>query len=501
MEYFIVAVLLIAVAVWAKHDNPKKQPDSEYNDHNSDTSQSNIQTTTQAKATPVVAAPKDEIKFKSQKLNVKNVDVSNIILGKEQKEIYDLIEKTNKNVYITGKAGTGKSVLLQYFTANTNKVVAVTAPTGVAALNVGGQTLHSFFKMDFDVQKPDETEVDYKTREILRHIDTIVIDEISMVSVDIMEVINRKFQIAKRNDLPFGGVQLIAFGDLYQLPPVICDGELHRYLNHTYGGIYFFNAPVFKQANLQIYELEHIYRQKDKEFKDILNDIRHGNITDVVLNELNKRAEIEIPEDGYITLAGTNAGVNATNTKKLSQLADNEREYIAEISGDIKQSAFPTEKFLKLKVGAQIMMLKNDTEKPMRWANGTLGVVTSLTPTVIRVNIDGVEHSVNKAAWSKVRYYYDSEERKLEKEITSTFTQFPMRLAWAITIHKSQGQTYQSVNVDLSTGAFAHGQTYVALSRCKNLEGLYLKSPIKREDIIVDREVAEFMKNAKVLSA
>lgn len=433
------------------------------------------------------------------KLNVEKADVDSVKLSAEQQKVYDAIENSSSNVYITGKAGTGKSLLLEYFVGHTRKTVAVVAPTGVAALNVGGQTIHSFFKFSLDVQKPDEVEVDYKTREILRHIDSVVIDEVSMVSVDIMETINRKFQIAKNNELPFGGVQLIAFGDVYQLPPVVSDGELHRYLNHTYGGVHFFNSPVFKQSPLVIYELEHNYRQKDAEFRSILDAIRRGDNSAEVLDRINARTEVTIPEDGFITLAGTNAGVNATNARKLAALDGREHTYTAEIEGDIKQSAFPTEKHLKLKIGAQIMMLKNDTEKPMRWANGTLGVVTSLSATVIRVNIDGVEHTVNKASWDKVRYYYDHEKRKLEKEITSTFKQFPMRLAWAITIHKSQGQTYQSVAVDLSSGAFAHGQTYVALSRCKSLEGLYLKSAIRPEDIIIDQDVADFMKDAKTI--
>lgn len=488
MEWLIgIGVIWLGTYLWGKHKEEQGKQEAAQQRNRYQNRYQSAASTASAAQTP--ARPK--------KLNVKNVDISNVTLGAEQRAVHKVLEETDQNVYVTGKAGTGKSILLQYFTEKTSKVVAVVAPTGVAALNVGGQTIHSFFKFDFGVQEPNEIEVDYKTREILRHIDAIVIDEISMVRVDLMEAINRKFQIAKRNDLPFGGVQLIAFGDLYQLPPVVADGELHRYLNHTYGGTYFFNAPVFKQSPLEIYELEHNYRQKDAEFKDILNSIRHGDNSPEVLEKVNVRAEVTIPEDGFITLSGTNTGVNAINAHKLANLPGQEHTYTAEISGDIKQSSFPTEKYLKLKVGAQVMMLRNDTERPMRWANGTLGIITSLTPTVIRVNIDGVEHSVNKTTWDKVRYYYDPEERKLEKEVTSAFTQFPMRLAWAITIHKSQGQTYESIAVDLSTGAFAHGQTYVALSRCKSLEGLYLKSPIQPEDIIIDREVIEFMKQAK----
>ena len=433
------------------------------------------------------------------KLNVEKADVDSVKLSAEQQKVYDAIENSSSNVYITGKAGTGKSLLLEYFVSHTRKTVAVVAPTGIAALNVGGMTIHSFFKFPPDVIDPKKVNVDYKTREILRNIDAIVIDEVSMIRVDLMEGISVKLQIARRDDRPFGGVQMIMFGDLYQLPPVVTDGQLHRYFNHNYGGIYFFNAPSVEKTDLQIYELSNIFRQKDPEFRSILSSIRNGDGSPEILSKLNVRTDVQIPETGFVTLAGTNNTVSRINHKKLDALEGNEKAYDAEVTGDIKESAFPTERKLRLKVGAQIMMLKNDTEKPRRWVNGTLGVVVRLGNDSIRVNIDGVEHTVNKASWDKVRYYYDHEKRKLEKEITSTFKQFPMRLAWAITIHKSQGQTYQSVAVDLSSGAFAHGQTYVALSRCKSLEGLYLKSAIRPEDIIIDQDVADFMKDAKTI--
>lgn len=435
------------------------------------------------------------------KLNVEKADADTVRLSGEQKAVFETIENSLENVYITGKAGTGKSLLLEYFVSHTKKTVAVVAPTGIAALNVGGMTIHSFFRFPLDVIELKKVNVDYKTREILRNIDAIIIDEASMIRVDLMEGINTKLQIARRSDEPFGGVQMIMFGDLYQLPPVVTDGQLHRYFNHTYGGIYFFNAPVFEKTDLKIYELSKIFRQKDPEFRAVLNSIRNGESSPEVLNKINERANIEIPETGFVTLAGTNSTVSGINHRKLAALPGEARTYVAEISGDIKESSFPTEKNLKLKPGAQIMMLKNDTEKPMRWANGTLGIVTKLSNDTIRVNIDGVEHSVNRETWTKIRYDYDHEIRELKKEPISKFTQFPMRLAWAITIHKSQGQTYQSVAVDMSDGAFVHGQTYVALSRCKNLDGLYLTTDIRREDIIIDQEIVEFMKQAKVLNA
>lgn len=435
------------------------------------------------------------------KLNVERLDVGSVRLSSEQKAVYEKIENSREDIYITGKAGTGKSLLLEYFVGHTMKKVAVLAPTGIAALNVGGMTIHSFFKFPPAVIEPKTINVDYKTREILRNIDTIVIDEVSMVSVDLMEGINIKLQMARRNDEPFGGVQVIMFGDLYQLPPVVTDGQLHRYFNHTYGGIYFFNAPVFEKCDLKIYELNKIFRQKDPEFRAVLNSIRNGESTTEVLDKINERTKIEIPETGFVTLAGTNSTVSAINHRKLASLSGEVQAYVAEIVGDIKESSFPTEKNLKLKSGAQIMMLKNDTEKPSRWVNGTLGIITRLGKDTIRVNIDGVEHSVNRETWKKIKYDYDHEKRELTKEVVSQFTQFPMRLAWAITIHKSQGQTYQSVAVDMSDGAFAHGQTYVALSRCKSLDGLYLTTGIRKEDIIVDQEIVEFMKKAKVINA
>lgn len=440
-------------------------------------------------------------KAQPPKLNVERADVETVKLSAEQRKVYELIENTNDTVYVTGKAGTGKSHLLEYFIAHTKKQAVVVAPTGIAALNVGGMTIHSFFKFPPDVIDPKKVNVDYKTREILRNVDVIVIDEVSMIRVDLMEGINAKLQIARRSDEPFGGVQMVMFGDLYQLPPVVTDGQLLRYFNHTYGGIYFFNAPVFEKTNLNIYELGKIFRQKDPEFRAVLNAIRNGDGSEAVLAEINKQTQKAIPESGFVTLAGTNNTVSAINHKRLAALPGEEKLYTAEITGDLKEASFPTEKYLKLKPGAQIMMLKNDTKKPMRWANGTLGTVTKLGKDIIRVNIDGVEHSIEKATWSKIRYEYDHEERKLKKIPVSEFTQFPMRLAWAITIHKSQGKTYESVAVDMSDGAFAHGQTYVALSRCKSLEGLYLTTAIRREDIIIDQEIVEFMKRAKVLDA
>ncbi len=429
---------------------------------------------------------------KSTQLNVSQADVTSINLSDEQADVFKLIENTNETLYVTGKAGTGKSILLQYFVEHTKKRVVVVAPTGVAALNVGGQTIHSFFKLAPELQDLETLEVDGRTKELLKNIDTIVIDEVSMVRADLMEAINIKMQLALKNKLPFGGIQMVMFGDLYQLPPVVSDSELRNYFYHEYGGIYFFNAHVFKDTKLKIVELGYIFRQKDERFKNLLNAIRNGQHDYDTLEELNERVTKDLPDSGFITLAGNNATVSRINHTKLQSLTGEEKVYSASVMGEMKESNFPTEKGLKLKVGAQVMLLKNDTERPRRWVNGTLGIVTKLNENDVKVNIDGVEYTVEKESWESIKYTFDSNEKKLQKQVTSAFTQLPLRLAWAITIHKSQGQTYKSVVIDLNN-AFAHGQTYVALSRCTSLSGLYLTNPIRDKDIIIDRAVVEFM--------
>jgi ATP-dependent exoDNAse (exonuclease V) alpha subunit len=432
---------------------------------------------------------------------------SSLILGPEQAEVYALMENTNVTMYITGRAGSGKSHLLQYFVENTKKQVAVVAPTGVAALNVSGQTIHSFFRLDTDVQDPNNQEqmkVGYKQQEVLKAVDAIVIDEASMLRVDILAAIDKKLQLANNNQLPFGGKQLLLFGDLYQLPPVIDSGQVSRYLDDEYKSVFFFAAPVFKQQPLIIKELKHIYRQQNPAFIGILNDVRVGKLTSNELDALNTRC-IDPNDVGthvrYITLTPRNDKARHINHRHLNSINRPEFSYEATVTGDIKQSAFPTERILRLKVGAQVMMLANDLtdssspsrQEQRRWVNGTLGVVSELEPDKIKVMIDKVEHSIDRHTWEKVQYAYDAEKKKLTKRTVSTFKQFPIRLAWAITIHKAQGQTYQSVAIDLDDGAFAAGQTYVALSRCVDMDTLFLDRPIRLADIKVNQEIVNFM--------
>jgi hypothetical protein len=437
-----------------------------------------------------------------KKLNERQIDVDNLKLSEEQQNIFDIIENQNGNIFITGKAGTGKSSLLQYFKYKSQKRLVVVAPTGVAALNVGGQTIHSLFGFPpafLSEDKLRELRLYPKTAFLLKNIDTVVIDEISMVRADLMEAIDYRLRTARGNELPFGGAQVIMFGDPYQLPPVVSDSELHRYFAHNNGGHYFFNASVWKNTPMEIYELTQIFRQKDENFKNILNEIRHGGVSNTLLNELNERVNFPIPNEGVITLATTNNTVNAINSLRLSQLSGKLFTYKAIIEGELDKASFPTEELLQLKDGAQVMFLKNDKEK--RWVNGTLGFIKALSDNEVKVDVDGITFSVAKEKWNKIKYFYNQEERRIEEEVVSSFIQYPLRLAWAITVHKSQGQTYGSVAVDMGDGAFAHGQTYVALSRCTTLETLYLKRGIVIEDIIVDPVIVEFMRLAKVMKS
>lgn len=428
-----------------------------------------------------------------QKINERRIDISDITLSSEQKELFELLERSNSHYFFTGKAGTGKSVLLQFFRQKSEKNIVICAPTGVAALNIGGQTIHSLFRIPPGFVKKDSLKIEKRTAKLLKHIDAVVIDEVSMVSPDLMDAMDHLLRQAKKCTTPFGGVQMIMFGDLYQLPPVLTDKELYDYFEKNHGGYFFFNAHVWRNTSFTTRELTTIFRQKDESFKIILNAVREGTITDDQLALLNKRT-VATPSDGVVILATVNASVARINETRLSKLESKACEYAAEIEGSLEKSAFPADEVLRLKKGAQVMLLKNDKEK--RWVNGSIGYVDSLTETTIQVNIDGVKHSIPKETWKKIRYTFNQATNSIEEEVVSSFTQFPIKLAWAITIHKSQGQTYTAVVIDMGRGAFAPGQAYVALSRCRTLEGIYLKRPISREDIIVESKIAEFMKKS-----
>jgi ATP-dependent DNA helicase PIF1 len=413
-------------------------------------------------------------------------------LSDEQQDVLRRLEETSDHLFITGKAGTGKSLLLTHFAATTEKSVVKVAPTGVAATVIKGQTIHSLFGLPIGVIDPRRLRVEEDTRQLLRHVDTVIIDEISMVRADIIDGISRVLQVAKKSKQPFGGVQLIMFGDVYQLPPVVESG-LTTYFARTYGGAYFFNAQAWKDTNLCTYELQHVFRQSSTHFRDLLNAIRNGSPTHEDLGDLNTRVtdETDLPRKNVITLTSTNVRAQNINARKLASLRGKVRTYHASTTGAPTSSAFPADNSLELKAGAQVLFVKNDPAG--RWMNGTVGMVTTCTKLGISVRCGGTTYAITPATWEQLEYHYDDETDTIDQEVTSTFTQLPVRLAWAITIHKSQGSTYNTLIVDLGKGAFAHGQTYVALSRCKTFEDLYLLSAVKPSDIIVDPVVTAFM--------
>ncbi len=420
-------------------------------------------------------------------------------LGEEQLFAYNLLENTSKNLFITGKAGTGKSVLLRHFVQNTSKRVLVLAPTGVAAVNVQGQTLHSFFAFDHNVLDPEKVWINVETAKILKYTDALIIDEISMVRSDVMECVNRKFQLALKNNLPFGGVQLIAFGDLFQLEPIVADKEVRKYLEQSFGGAHFFFAPAIQLSDLHTYELKHIYRQKDKYFQGLLNDIRYGSPLRSTIDEINNQTGAIPADANIITIASTNQIVTMINSKRLSALPGEIFSFKAELSGDLRECIQYTNPILKLKVGAQVMLLRNKwKDGELLWANGTLTKIVKLSANEIWVSINGKNYKIDQVTWDTRKHKYDEKTGKIITETVAKFTQYPLCLAWAMTIHKAQGKTFQNVIVDFGRGAFTHGQAYVALSRCSSLAGLYLAKPLKRQDIIVDPAVSDFMQTAEI---
>jgi ATP-dependent exoDNAse (exonuclease V) alpha subunit len=423
---------------------------------------------------------------------------TDITLSGEQKALLQIMENTKKHLFITGRAGAGKSVLLRHFRENTSKRVVVAAPTGIAALNAKGQTLHSLFKLPGQLYRGEGTLYpNPKLSTLLKRIDTLVIDEISMVRADLLDAVDQRLRDAHGTDEPFGGIQVIMFGDCYQLPPVV-EKKLTEYFEAVHGGYYFFNARAWQKTEFKVFELSQVFRQKDPIFKDVLNAVRDGSVVEEQIEQLNARHGIVTPADGTVTLAPTNSLVTEINQRKLNQLPGKLFTYRAEVTGEMKQSAFPTEEILNLKEGAQIVLLKNDMNG--RWVNGTVGKIAKLAEDAITVEVNGISYLLEKATWEEIVYEYNSATKKVEIHTASSFTQFPLRLAWALTIHKSQGQTYESVALDLTTATFAHGQLYVALSRCTSLEGLYLKMAVKKKDVIVDPKVAEFMARVEAIT-
>lgn len=413
-------------------------------------------------------------------------------ITREFAEAFELLEHTRQNVFLTGKAGTGKSTFLQYFRDNTEKEIAVVAPTGVAALNVQGQTIHSFFQ--FKPAFVNVREFKPSRRRIFKELELLIIDEISMVRADVFDGIDHTLRFARKNNTPFGGVQICVIGDLLQLPPVVSTEE-RAFYEQYYRSPFFFRTNAYESAAFKPVQFNTIHRQNDAAFIQILNAIRAGTCDAIELEALNSRViEKATPAPGTLVLTSTNALAEDINTEKLARLPGNPRRYEGKISGEfgMKGGRLPAPEELILKPGAQVMFVKNDSEG--RWVNGTIGMVEKLASDSITVRIGDVTHAVEQEKWKSIGYELDKSTDKIVEKELGTYTQFPLMLAWAVTIHKAQGKTLERVIIDLGSGAFAPGQLYVALSRCKSLTGIALKQPVTHADIRCDNEVVTFMR-------
>ena len=428
--------------------------------------------------------------------------------NKEFQDALKLIQYTRQSVFLTGMAGTGKSTFLKYVCEITKKKHIVLAPTGIAAINAGGSTLHSFFKLPFYPLLPDDPNFSLKGgklhsflkytsahRKLIKEVELVIIDEISMVRADIIDFIDKILRVYSQNMRePFGGKQILLVGDVYQLEPVLKNDE-REIINRFYPTPYFFSARVFNEIELVSIELTKVYRQTDKVFVNVLDHIRTNTAGAADLQLLNTRYNTQIKEnesDMYITLATRRDTVDFINEKKLAELPGDSTIFTGEIKGEFPENSLPTQMELEVKPGAQIIFIKNDYER--RWVNGTIGTIAGIDEdeTLYVITEDGKEVDVKKDSWRNIRYRYNDKEKKIEEEELGVFIQYPIRLAWAITIHKSQGLTFSRVVVDFTGGVFAGGQAYVALSRCTSLDGIQLKKQITRGDIFVRPEIVSF---------
>lgn len=433
----------------------------------------------------------------------KDIPESQFVLTDEFKEILDLLKNTNESVFITGKAGTGKSSLLRHFIKNTNKKFAVLAPTGIAALNVGGQTIHSFFRFPPAIINSQKIEPDYVRAELFKNLQMLIIDEVSMVRADLMNGIDIALRKNRnRPDEAFGGVQMVFIGDLFQLPPVLTETDRDTIIR-TYGGHYFFDATAFETFKYHFRELTTIFRQSNEqpEFKTMLNNIRNNKAQFEDMALLNSRHKENVGvQDNSIFLTTRRNIARGINIDKLNDLKGEKYTYTGTLSGkylklkeEIEEKLddkLPAPYKLELKKDAQIMMLKNDGGK--RWVNGSVGKIEKLEENSITVRIDGNKYKIEKESWNEVEFILNKETKEIEERIIAGFSQFPLQLSYAMTIHKSQGKTFDKITIDIGTGAFTHGQIYVALSRCRTLNGITLNNPIRNKDIIVDPRIIKF---------
>ena len=424
----------------------------------------------------------------------------------EFQDAWDVLKHTHRSVFLTGKAGTGKSTFLKYIRDSINKKTVVLAPTGIAAVNVGGQTMHSFFKIPFKPMVPDDP--DYanpaRMRKMLRYtkekvkliqqLELIIIDEISMVRADIIDFVDRVLRVYSGNMRePFGGKQLLLVGDIFQLEPVVTH-DTRDILRRYYRNFFFFNARAFAQINLVAIELRKIYRQSDNDFIALLDRVRVNRATNADMVRLNQRCNPnyqELNDDFAITLATRRDTVDSINDEHMKALKTPERFYEGAIEGDFPENSLPTAYHLELKEGAQVIFIRND--KDGRWCNGTIAIVTRLSESRVYVALEsGEEMAVEPEVWENMQYTYNEKEKKVEEKVLGSFSQIPLKPAWALTVHRSQGLTFNKVVIDFAGGAFTGGQTYVALSRCTSLEGITLLKPLSERDIIVNMAVVEF---------
>ena len=438
-------------------------------------------------------------------MELKEIDAGNAGL----QQAWQIIQYTRHSLFLTGKAGTGKSSFLRFVCRNTKKKLVVLAPTGIAAINAGGATLHSFFKLPFHPLLPNDTRYNARhiretlkysgeKRKIIREVELIIIDEISMVRADIIDFIDKVLRVYSRNlREPFGGKQLLLVGDVFQLEPVVRE-EDWQLLRPFYPSAFFFDAHVFRQMKLVSIELQKVYRQSDPLFISVLDHIRQGQTSAVDLQLLNRRVEREGASDKgseamSVTLSTRRDNVDFINSQHLEELPGDPIVFMGETQGEFPESSLPTPMELSIKPGAQVIFIKNDIDH--RWVNGTIGVVEAIDvdqQVLYVITDDGVEVEVGRERWSNMKYTFNEKEQKIEEEEIGSYIQFPIRLAWAITIHKSQGLTFKRLTIDLTGGVFAGGQTYVALSRCSSLEGISLLQPIQGRDVFVKTEVLNF---------
>jgi len=412
---------------------------------------------------------------------------------------------TDRSLFITGKAGTGKTTFLRNFRKETNKQIAVVAPTGVAAINAGGTTIHSFFQLPFTPFKPtpawqsqliSQIKMSKPRRNVIRELEVLIIDEISMVRADVLDAIDVVLKtIRHRQNEPFGGVQMILIGDMHQLSPVAKTNEWSL-ISDYYKSVYFFDSHVIQKHPPIYIEFDKIYRQSDNQFIKVLNEVRNNSLSEEGANLLKRRYNCNFtppPNDHYITLTTHNYSADYINRIELDKLSTPIHEFHARVNGTFPENAFPIEHVLELKEGAKVMFIKNDTETPRRFYNGKIGVVSAIEDDIITVECPGDDYQITvpTLTWENIRYNTNKETNTIEEEIIGTFEHVPLRLAWAITIHKSQGLTFEKAVIDAGK-AFSPGQVYVALSRCRSLEGIVLKSPINTESISVDKQVIEF---------